>query len=63
MQQNAIVSVRCHRAILEFQMRLRQEALQTISPSLSDIFHHPIPIFSETDFFNSHRTIGGAQLH
>jgi hypothetical protein len=47
MLQNAIVSVRCHRAILEFQMRLRQEALQTISPSLLDIFHYPIPTFSE----------------
>jgi hypothetical protein len=34
----------------------RQEALQTIFPSLVDIFYHPIfGFFQKTDFFNSHR--------
>jgi len=33
----------------------RQEALQTIFPSLLDIFYHPIfDFFQKTDFFNSH---------
>jgi hypothetical protein len=33
----------------------RQEALQTIFPSLLDIFYHPIfDFFRKTDFFNSH---------
>jgi hypothetical protein len=33
----------------------RQEALQTISPNLLDIFYHPIfNFFPKTDFFNSH---------
>jgi hypothetical protein len=34
----------------------RQGALQTIFPSLLDIFCHPISIFfRKPDFFNSHR--------
>jgi hypothetical protein len=43
-------------AQLEFaKIGSRQEALQTIFPSLLDIFYHPIFDFlRKTEFFNSH---------
>ena len=44
-------------AHLEFEkIGSRQEALQTIFPSLLDIFYHPIFDFSQKNrLFNSHR--------
>jgi hypothetical protein len=43
-------------ALHEFaEIASRQEALQTIFPSLLDIFYYPISdFFKKTEFFNSH---------